>query len=247
MKKLIIIFLMIFFFNEAFAKCDEDKRQAIDKPEDLKIVDPSSLKLSFYDEKFDEANAIGYQAYSKNGGNFGIGAIEMEAIDFYIIKDEKIELCAGVSYLRVFETTSIGFVGSNMNSLIRSQNFELCEPTEFEKQLPNWDHICNWYEGDGKFNNLSKKNKGMKGNKSNSVVYSTGDFNHKNGSELSCVAMVTGFEDNYPGYYKTMMIATLCTSDFNYLTTEKIKSLGTSLGVYGVVDPPIGQRLSFHK
>ena len=39
----------------------------------------SSTKCkSFYDEKLDEANVSGYKAYSKNGGNFGIGSIEIE-------------------------------------------------------------------------------------------------------------------------------------------------------------------------
>ena len=38
-----------------------------------------------------------------------------------------------------------------------------------------------------------------------------------------------------------------CTSDLDYLTKDKIKSIAKSIGVYGVADPPIGQRLSFHK
>jgi hypothetical protein len=59
--------------------------------------------------------------------------------------------------------------------------------------------------------------------------------------------MTTGFKSNYPGYYQVAMLAHFCTSDFNYITNEKIKSLAKSLGVYGIVDPPIGQRLSFHK
>ena len=56
-----------------------------------------------------------------------------------------------------------------------------------------------------KFYNLSKRNKGTKGNKSNSVTYSTADFKHKNGSELSCVGYGTNFESNYPGYAKIYM------------------------------------------
>ncbi len=39
----------------------------------------------------------------------------------------------------------------------------------------------------------------------------------------------------------------LCTSDLDYLTKDKIQSIAKSIGVYGVADPPIGQRLSFHK
>ena len=79
------------------------------------------------------------------------------------------------------------------------------------------------------------------------MVYSTAEFKHKNGSELSCVALTTGLRSNYPGYYTIWLEGFLCTSDFNYLTKEKIKSLARSIGVYGVADQPIGQRLSFHK
>ena len=107
--------------------------------------------------------------------------------------------------------------------------------------------VCNFFEGDGKVYNESKKNNGTRGNASNSVVYSTAEFKHKNGSELSCVALTTGFESNHPGYYKIFMDGYLCTSDLDYLTKDKIKSIAKSIGIYGVADPPIGQRLSFHK
>ena len=134
-----------------------------------------------------------------------------------------------------------------MNSEIRSSNFELCEPTEFDKKLPEYDRVCSWWKGDGVVKNLSRKNKGTRGNKSNSVVWSTGDFTHKNGSELSCVLMGTTYKLIVQDYYQVFVIANFCTSDLNYLTVERIKSLATSIGIYGIADPPIGQRLSFHK
>jgi|TARA_Y100000031_G_scaffold98488_1_gene107850 hypothetical protein len=250
MKKLFLLLLALSFyvFNNAFAKCNTNPNIPFDNPEDLKEVEPSSLKISFYDEKLDEANVSGYKVYSKNGGNYGIGAIEYEQLVFDIVRDQEIELCGVLSYGRLFEATTYGFIGAELNSLVRSEKFfELCPPLEYEKKLPYYNHVCNVYEGDGKVYNLSKKNKGTKGNASNSVVYSTAEFKHKNGSELSCVALTTGFESNYPGYYKIYMQGYLCTSDFDYLTKEKIKSLAKSIGIYGVADPPIGQRLSFHK
>ena len=250
MKKLFLLLLALSFYvsNNAFAKCNTNPNIPYDNPEDLKEVEPSSLKISFYDEKLDEANASGYKAYSKNGGNFGIGAIEIEEFVFDIVKDEKIELCGFLSYGRLFEATSYGFVGARLNSLTKSEKyFEMCPPLEYEKKLPYYNHVCNVFEGDGKVYNLSKKNKGTKGNASNSVVYSTAEFKHKNGSELSCVAFSTAFESNYPGYYKIFMGGHFCTSDLDYLTKDKIKSIATSIGIYGVADPPIGQRLSFHK
>lgn len=250
MKKLLLLLLLLYFypFNNVFAKCNTDLRIPFDKPEDLKEVEPSALKISFYDDKLDEANVSAYKAYAKNGGNFGIGAIEFEQFIFDIVKDQKIELCGSLSYGRLFETTTYGFSGASLNSLIKSEKvFELCPPLEYEKRLPYYNHVCNVYEGDGKFYNFSKKNKGTKGNSSNSVVYSTAEFKHKNGSELSCVALTTGFESNHPGYYKIYMDGYLCTSDFDYLTKNKIKSIAKSIGIYGVADPPIGQRLSFHK
>ena len=89
MKKLFLLLLVLSFyvFNNAFAKCNTDSRIPYDSPEDLKEVEPSSLKISFYDEKLDKANAIGYKAYSKNGGNYGIGSIEIEELLFDIVKD----------------------------------------------------------------------------------------------------------------------------------------------------------------
>ena len=250
MKKLILFLLLLFIypFNNVFAKCDTNPNIPFDNPEDLKEVDPSSLKISFYDEKLDQANVSGYKAYSKNGGNYGIGAIEIEEIIFDIVEDEKIELCGFISYVRLFETTSYGFVGSSVNSLIKSETyFELCPPLEYEKKLPYYDHICNLFEGDAKLYNESKKNKGTKGNASNSVVYSTTELKHKNGSELSCVAFATGFNSNHPGYFTIILGGHFCTSDLDYLTKDKIKSIAKSIGVYGVADPPIGQRLIFHK
>ena len=248
MKKLLLILipLSFYFFNNAFAKCDGDQRTFMDDDsEALILVDPSLLKLSFYDEKFEEANVNGYKGFSKNGGNLGIGAIEYEQIYFDIVKEEKINLCARAIYLRIFETRSVGLDGAALNSGVGK--IEFCEPKKFEKKLVDFNHICNWFKGDAELTSISKKNKGTKGNASNSVVYRTGEILHKSGSELSCVRMTTGFKPNYPGYYQVAMLAHFCTSDFNYLTKEKIKSLAKSLGVYGIVDPPIGQRLSFHK
>ena len=132
-----------------------------------------------------------------------------------------------------------------MNSSVGEVDF--CEPKEYEKKLDDFNHICNWFEGDAELTSSSKKNKGTKGNASNSVIYRTGEILHKSGSELSCVKMATGFKSNYPGYYQVVMLAHFCISDFQYLTKEKIKSLAKSLGIYGIEDPPIGQRLSFHK
>ena len=245
--KILFLILLLVYSNQAFANCDNDKRQPIDKPEDMKIVDPSIIKVSFYDEKLEDANALAYKAFSKNGGNLGVGAIELEQLAFDIIKDGKIELCADIGYARAFETRSVGFSAPWIKSEIRSENFELCEPTEFEKKLPYYDHVCNWYKGDGVIKNLSKKNKGTRGNTSNSVIWSTADFTHKNGSELSCVLMGTTYKLIVAVYYQVFVIASFCTSDLNYLTEEKIKSIAKSIGVYGVADPPIGQRLSFHK
>ena len=250
MKGILLLFLALSFYvvNNAFAKCDTDPRIPYDKPEDLKEVEPSALKISFYDEKLDEANVSGYKAYAKNGGNFGIGAIEVEELVFDIVNDEKIELCGFLQYGRLFETRSYGFVGASLNSLTKSEKyFELCPPLEYEKKLPYYDHICNVFEGDGKVYNESKKNKGTRGNASNSVVYSTAEFKHKNGSELGCVAFSTAFKSNHPGYYTIYLGGHFCTSDLDYLTKYKIKSIAKSIGVYGVADPPIGQRLSFHK
>ena len=244
MKKFILFFIALsfYFFNNAFAKCDNDQRSFM---EGLKLEEPSSLKISFYDEKFEEANVNGYKGFASNGGNLGIGAVEYEEILFDIVKDEKIDLCARVIYAQLFETRSVGFDGASMNSSVGKVDF--CEPKEYEKKLDDFNHICNWFKGDAELTSISKKNKGTKGNASNSVVYRTGEILHKSGSELSCVRMTTGFKPNYPGYYQVVMLAHFCTSDFNYITNEKIKSLAKSLGVYGIVDPPIGQRLSFHK
>ena len=247
MNKFIFI-LLILIVNQVFAKCDTAEILIIDDPKDVVEVDPSTLRLSFYDEKLNEANVKGYKAFSKNGGNLGIGAIEIEQLFFDIVDDEDIKLCANLNYARVFNTTSVGFDLAMSNSLTRSEKyFELCPPLEYEKGLPYFNHICKVYEGDGKTYNFSKKNKGTKGNASNAVIYSTADFRHKNGSELSCVALSTMLESNYPGYYLTLVEGHFCTSDINYLTKEKIKSLAKSIGVYGVADPPMGRRLNFHK
>ncbi len=247
MNKFIFI-LSILIVNQVFAKCDTAEILIIDDPKDVVEVDPSTLSLSFYDEKLNEANVKGYKAFSKNGGNLGIGAIEIEQLIFDLVDDENIKLCAGLSYARVFNTTSVGFDLAIGNSQVRSEKaFELCPPLNYEKELPYFDHICNVHEGDGKFYNLSKKNKGTKGNASNAVIYSTADFKHKNGSELSCVALSTMLESNYPGYYLTYINGSFCTSDNSYLSKEKIKSLAKSIGVYGTADPPMGMRLNFHK
>ena len=61
--KILFLILLLVYSNQAFANCDDDKRQPIDKPEDMKTIDPSFLKVSFYDEKLDEANVIGYKAF----------------------------------------------------------------------------------------------------------------------------------------------------------------------------------------
>ena len=159
MKKLFLLLSVLSFyvFNNAFAKCDTDPRIPYDSPEDLKEVEPSSLKISFYDEKLDKANAIGYKTYSNNGGNYGIGSIEIEELFFDIVKDEKIKLCAYLSYGRLFETRSYGFDGASLNSLVKSEKyFEMCPPLEYEKKLPYYDHVCTVFEGDGKIYNLSK-------------------------------------------------------------------------------------------
>ena len=250
MKKIFLLIVVLFFypFNYAYTKCDQDERIPFDNPEDLLEVDPSSLKISFYDEKLEDANVKAYKAYSSNGGNYGIGAIEVEELVFDVVNDDKIELCAFLSYGRLFEATTYGFVKSELNNLIKSEKAtELCPPRDYEKKLPYYDHVCNFFEGDGKFYNLSKRNKGTKGNKSNSVTYSTADFKHKNGSELSCLVYGTTFESNYPGYAKIYINGFLCTDELSYLTKDKIKSIAKSIGIYGVADPPIGQRLSFHK
>ncbi len=250
MKKFILLILVLFFypFKYGYAKCETDPRIPYDSPEDLLEVEPSSLKISVYDKKLESANARAYKAHSNNGGNFGIGAIEIEELLFDIVDDDKIELCGYLQYGRLFEATTYGFVKSAINSLVKSEKaYELCPPLDFQKKLPYYDHVCNFFEGDGKFFNLSKKNKGTKGNKSNSVTYSTADFKHKSGSELSCLTYGTSFEPNYPGYAKIYMYGYLCTDDLNYLTRDKIKSIAKSIGIYGVADPPIGQRLRFHK
>jgi hypothetical protein len=52
MKKLLLILipLSFYFFNNAFAKCDGDQRTFMNNDsEALILIDPSSLKLSFYD------------------------------------------------------------------------------------------------------------------------------------------------------------------------------------------------------
>ena len=250
MKNLFLFFfiLSICLINRAFAKCDTSEILIIDDPKDLVEVDPSTLKISFFDEKLEEANVSAYKAFSKNGGNLGIGAIEIEQLLFDIVDDEGIKLCADLNYARVFDTRSVGFDQAIANSEIRSEKyFELCPPLNYEKELPYFNHVCVIHEGDGRVSNLSKKNKGTKGNASNSVVYSTADFKHKNGSDLSCVAFATMLESNYPGYYLTYLHGSFCTSDFNYLSKDKIKSLAKSIGVYGTADPPMGMRLNFHK
>ncbi len=250
MKKLILFLFLLFVypFNNVFAKCDTSEIMIIDDPKDVVEVDPSTLKISFFDEKLEEANVSAYKAFSKNGGNLGIGAIEIEKLLFDIIVEEEIKLCASLDYARVFETRSVGFNAAMANSLTKSEKIaELCPPLNYEKELPYFDHLCYVNEGDGEFYNLSKKNKGVKGNGSNAVIYSTADFRHKNGSELSCVFFSTMFEANYPGYYLTWVSGGLCTSDLNYLDKDKIKSITKSIGVYGLVDPPMGQRLSIHK
>ena len=239
---LIIITLSFYFLNDAFARCNNDQRSFM---EGLKLEQPSSLKVSFYDEKFEQANVNGYKGFASNGGNLGVGAVEYEEIYFDIVKDEKIDLCARVIYAQIFETRTVGFDIGSLNSSVGEVDF--CEPKEYEKKLDDFNHICNWFEGDAELTSSSKKNKGTKGNASNSVVYRTGEILHKSGSELSCVQMATGFKSNYPGYYQVVMLAHFCISDFKYLTKEKIKSLAKSLGIYGIEDPPIGQRLSFHK
>ena len=55
MKNFICLIVVLFFypFNYAFTKCDTDQRIPYDNPEDLLEVDPSSLKISFYDEKLE--------------------------------------------------------------------------------------------------------------------------------------------------------------------------------------------------
>ena len=81
----------------------------------------SSLKISFYDEKLEDANVKAYKAYSSNGGNYGIGAIEVEELFFDVVNDGKIELCARLQYGRLFEATTYGFVKSELNNLIKSE------------------------------------------------------------------------------------------------------------------------------
>ena len=78
---LIIITLSFYFLNDAFAKCDNDQRSFM---EGLKLEQPSSLKVSFYDEKFEQANVNGYKGFASNGGNLGVGAVEYEEIYFDI-------------------------------------------------------------------------------------------------------------------------------------------------------------------
>ena len=142
MNKFIFI-LSILIFNQVFAKCDTAEILIIDDPNDVVEVDPSTLRLSFYDEKLNEANVKGYKAFSKNGGNLGIGAIEIEQLIFDLVDNENIKLCAGLSYARVFNTTSVGFDLAIGNSQVRSEKaFELCPPLNYEKELPYFDHIC---------------------------------------------------------------------------------------------------------
>ena len=87
MNKFIFI-LSILIVNQVFAKCDTAEILIIDDPKDVVEVDPSTLRLSFYDEKLNEANVKGYKAFSKNGGNLGIGAIEIEQLIFDLVDDE---------------------------------------------------------------------------------------------------------------------------------------------------------------
>ena len=61
------------------------------------------------------------------------------------------------------------------------------------------------------------------------------------------ISFATGFNSNHPGYFTIILGGHFCTSDLDYLTKDKIKSIAKSIGVYGVADPPIGQRLIFHK
>lgn len=241
-KKNFLIIIILFYSSVSFSKCDRDERSFM---ENLNSVNPSLLKLSFYDEKFEDFNLSGYKGFASNGGNLGIGAVEYEEVFFDLVKDYKIDLCARAIFAKVYETTSVGFDGASLNSNVGQVDF--CEPKEYEKKLDDYNHVCNWFKGDAELISSSKKSKGTKGNSSNSVVYRTGEILHKSGSKLSCVQMTTGFKSNYPGYYTVAMLAHFCISDFEYLTEEKIKSLAKSLGVYGIVDPPIGQRLSFHK
>ena len=132
MKKLLLIFITLsfYFLNDAFAKCDNDQRSFM---EGLKLEQPSSLKVSFYDEKFEKANVNGYKGFASNGGNLGIGAVEYEEIIFDIVKDEKIDLCARVIYAQVFETRSVGFDIASLNSSVGEVDF--CEPKEYEKKI----------------------------------------------------------------------------------------------------------------
>ena len=220
----------------------------INEPESLKLVNPSSIKVTMYDELLDGANVEAYKTYSKNTGNYGFGAFDYEIMAFDKVEDDKINLCAVITYGKLHETRSVGFSLAAINSEIKAKNsFELCPATELDKRFPYYDHVCNFWSDDGEVSELSKKNKGTKGAHSNAFVYSSAKFNHINGSELNCLSFGTLFSSNYSGYFTEAVTGFMCTDKDKYFTKDKIKKLAQSVGVYGTAEPTKDLCLSFHK
>ncbi len=246
--KFSILFIIIFYSTFSFSKCGEPPLLAIDGPELLELVNPSSIKVTMYDELLDGANVEAYKTHSKNSGNFGLGAFDYEQILFDKTENGKISLCAHIEYGKLYETQSAGFSIASLNSEIKSKNFfELCPATELDTRYPYYNHVCNFWPDDGKVIELSKKNKGARGTHSNAFVYSSAKFNHVNGSKLNCLGFGTLFNSNFPGYFTEAVTGFVCTDKDKYFTKDKIKKLAQSVGVYGTAEPTRDLRLTFHR
>ena len=136
-------FCIIYIYSSIlFAKCNNVDLLAIVEPESLELVNPSSIKVTMYDELLDGANVEAYKTHSKNSGNFGLGAFDYEQIIFDKTENGKISLCAHIEYGKLYETQSAGFSIASLNSEIKSKNFfELCPATEFDTRFPYYNHV----------------------------------------------------------------------------------------------------------
>ena len=115
--------------------------------EGLKLEEPSSLKISFYDEKFEEANVNGYKGFASNGGNLGIGAVEYEEILFDIVKDEKNFIFVQSIFLfpsfNIDRLKSMPIICKGSGCLLAISNAISAVPVATSKKvlllmLPNW-------------------------------------------------------------------------------------------------------------
>jgi hypothetical protein len=246
--KVLIFYILIFYSSISYSKCGEPPLLAIDEPESLESVDPSSIKATMYDELLDGANVEAYKTYANNSGNFGLGGFDYEEVLFDKIENGKIRLCAHIAYGKLHETQRVGFSIAGINSSIKAKNFfEVCPATELDIRFPYYDHVCNFWPEDGEIIELSKKNKGKRGAHGNAFVYSTAKINHVNGSKLECLGFGTLFNSNFSGYFTEVVSGYICTDEDNYFTQDKVKKLAQSVGVYGTAEPTKDLRLSFHK